>query len=805
MKPTKNVLQAAGITFLAACLFSACGPAATEKSVGANAMRTAQSALHPLNRPIPLNADSTVVVLSDFLPLHAVADSVLNERGEALAIQEMSGVGPAVVLTGQPERGMGFLQVWSDGEHLEIATFKSRTERVTLQAQAPSGAAVFVMGDFNNWSRTGTAMTETSEGRFEVTLTLPVGKHPYQFVIDTAELPDPENPDHVPNGFGGFNSMLTVGNPDAVAPRLRAEWEPGPSGTDKVVLTGEPGAEIWAFWNDQIYGRATLPSSGRHAFGVPAAAYAMGRSDLRFWAADDLQHSDVVRLPLIEGQLVAHPGQLHRQEPAAMIMYFLMVDRFINGNEGNDRPVDDPGIRPEANHFGGDLAGVQAALTDGYFDSLGVNTVWVSPIVRNPEGAWGYWQDPKTDVTSKFSGYHGYWPVRSTEVDDRFGTMEELKQLTDDLHAHDMNLLLDYVANHVHEEHPVYQQHPEWATDLYLPDGRMNTQLWDEQRLTTWFDTFMPSLDFSRPEVVETMTDSAVWWIEHTDIDGFRHDATKHIPEAFWRSLTRKVREATEGDSRFVFQIGETYGSPDLINSYINRGMLDAQFDFNLYDAAVDAFGNGESTFDHLLDVARKSIAIYGADHLMGNITGNQDRARFTSLAEGTVAFDEDHKFAGWTRTIAHKGVAGYARMRQLQAFTLAMPGIPCLYYGDEIADVGGNDPDNRRMLRRSGLNEQELRTRQHFADFAHLRRNRMSLVAGTTLLETPQEGVLAIRRVYPGESTTVYINKSGKERVIPVKAGTSLLAGDGELVLTGERGELALVVPALGTAATDN
>ena len=804
MNPTKNVLQAAGISFLAACLFSACTPAGDEKQVVAGSMPVAPSALQPLNRPIPLHADSTIVILSDVLPLNATADSAFDERGSQLTISNMDNVGRAVVLRKQPDAGMGFLQVWFNGEHLEVATFKSRFSSTTLRVEAAAGAKVFAMGDFNGWSRTNTPMRETSIGHFEVRLTLPVGKHPYQFVIDTAEMPDPDNPDLVPNGFGGFNSMLTVGNPEALPPRLQADWVPGPSGTDQVVLSGEPGTEVWAFWNDQIYGRATLNATGRHAFGVPAAAYGIGRSDLRFWSADENQHSDVIRLPLIAGQLVTHPGQLHRQEPAAMIMYFLMVDRFVNGNPSNDRPVDDPGVRHQANHFGGDLAGVHAALADGYFDSLGINTVWVSPIGKNPEGAWGYWQDPKTEVTSKFSGYHGYWPVRSTEVDDRFGTMEELKQLTDDLHAHDMNLLLDYVANHVHEEHPVYQQHPDWVTDLYLPDGRMNTQLWDEQRLTTWFDTFMPSLDFSRPEVVETMTDSAAWWIAETDIDGFRHDATKHIPEAFWRALTRKVREATEGGSRFVFQIGETYGSPDLINSYINRGMLDAQFDFNLYDAAVDAFGNGASDFDHLLDVSRKSLATYGADHLMGNITGNQDRARFTSLAEGTVKFDEDHKFAGWTRSITHKGVAGYARMRQLQAFTLAMPGIPCLYYGDEIADVGGNDPDNRRLLRRDGLNEHELRTRQHFSEMAALRRNRMSLVSGTTRLDTPEDGVLAIHRTYPGESTTVFINKSGAERIIPVEAGTAVLAGDGELVLMGERGEAALVLPALGTAAID-
>jgi len=105
-----------------------------------------------------------------------------------------------------------------------------------------------------------------------------------------------------------------------------------------------------------------------------------------------------------------------------------------------------------------------------------------------------------------------------------------------------MNIIVDYVANHVHENHPVYQQHKDWATPLYLPDGRMNTELWDEERLTTWFDTFLPTLDLENPVVAEAMTDSALFWLHNYDIDGFRHDATKHIPESFWRMLTLKAK-----------------------------------------------------------------------------------------------------------------------------------------------------------------------------------------------------------------------------------------------------------------------
>ena len=90
-------------------------------------------------------------------------------------------------------------------------------------------------------------------------------------------------------------------------------------------------------------------------------------------------------------------------------------------------------------------------------------------------------------------------------------------------------------------------------------------------------------------ETVNPMTDSAMFWLTNYGIDGFRHDATKHIPEIFWRTLTGKVkRQVVAKTNQPVFQIGETYGSHELIKSYISTGMLDAQFDFNMYDIVME-------------------------------------------------------------------------------------------------------------------------------------------------------------------------------------------------------------------------
>ena len=103
-------------------------------------------------------------------------------------------------------------------------------------------------------------------------------------------------------------------------------------------------------------------------------------------------------------------------------------------------------------------------------------------------------------------------------------------------------MILDYVSNHVHESNPLIINNPDWSTNLILEDGRENIRIWDEHRLTTWFDRFLPTIDYSNKDAIDVMTDSALYMLEKYNLDGFRHDATKHIPKLFWRTLTKKLK-----------------------------------------------------------------------------------------------------------------------------------------------------------------------------------------------------------------------------------------------------------------------
>ena len=490
-----------------------------------------------------------------------------------------------------------------------------------------------------------------------------------------------------------------------------------------------------------------------------------GRSYLRVFAADDSCLYNDLLLPMQDGQIITDASQLNRHDPQAQVLYSLLIDRFNNGNPNNDWKMNSPEVLDIVDYQGGDLAGITAKIEDGYFDRLGVNTLWISPITQNPWDAWGCYTfkngnkyDP-TKTYTKFSGYHGYWPIYATSLDSRFGTPEELHTLLSTAHAHGINVVLDYVANHMHINSPTLQEHPDWHTDSILPDGRRNFELWDEARLTTWFDRHIPTLDLERPEVCEAMTDSALYWLANYDFDGFRHDACKHIPEGYWRMLGQKIAQRWPG--RPIWMIGETYGSPELIGSYVKSGMLNAQFDFNVYFTTREAL-MGLTGMDAIITNELTSLATYGAHHTMGNISGNHDQIRFASIAGGAIDIHSQGKEEGWTSEIGiGDAEKAYKRALLLEVINMTLPGVPCIYQGDEYGEVGGNDPDNRLPMRFETLNLEERNMRNQVAELIAMRRHSMPLLYGDfiPLIDRPEE--IVYQRVYLGEKVTVIINRN--------------------------------------------
>jgi glycosidase len=494
---------------------------------------------------------------------------------------------------------------------------------------------------------------------------------------------------------------------------------------------------------------------------------AKGRAYIRVFAeTEDTLFNDLM-IPLQDGIVVTDAKQLTRHDQQAQVLYSILIDRFYNGNKDNDWKMNSPEVLDIVDYQGGDFAGITEKILEGYFDSLGINTLWISPITQNPEDAWGKYvfrngnKYDSTKTYTRFSGYHGYWPIYATQLDWRLGTDKELKTLLRTAHEHGINVVQDYVANHMHINSPTLQQHPDWHTDSILPDGRRNFELWDDARLTTWFDVHIPTLDLERPEVCEPMTDSALYWLEHYDFDGYRHDACKHIPEGYWRMLGQKI--ATRYPDRALWMIGETYGSPELINTYVKTGMLNAQFDFNVYFTLREALCE-KRDLQEVAEAVLTSLATYGSHHTMGNISGNHDQVRFASLAGEAMRFDEDDnggKETGWTRNV---GIGdpqkGYGRSMLLEVINLTLPGVPCIYQGDEYAEVGANDPDNRHMMRFEGLSPEEQAFRAELGKLIHQRRASMPLLYGDYIPMQCNEDVWQFCRFYMGQRVVVTIDR---------------------------------------------
>ena len=551
------------------------------------------------------------------------------------------------------------------------------------------------------------------------------------------------------------------------------------------VVAQKPVKEAVAMWqNEEI---ADVEIEGNTiTVAIPSVAKKHQRSVVRVFAASEAGRFNDVLLPLEYGEVVVDAANIRRKDFHSQVLYSLMIDRFNNGTKENDWKLNSPEVLDKVDYQGGDILGITKKIEDGFFADLGITTIWISPITQNPYDAWGQNEDPKT----KFSGYHGYWPIYSTVVDKRFGSDEELRQMLSTAHSNNHNVILDYVANHLHINSPVLKAHRDWTTQLELPDGRKNIALWDEQRLTTWFDEHIPTLDLEREEVCEPMTDSALHWVRNFDFDGFRHDACKHIPLNYWRMLTHKMK--SEMPNREMWQIGETYGSVELIGSYVKTGMIDSQFDFNLYHTSRDVIVDEGRSMTDIAKVVEESEAAYGSHHTMGNITGNHDKPRFLSLAGGDMPlWGVDDKAEGWKReVVVGDNEKGYARLQLLKAIISTVPGVPCVYQGDEYGTPGANDPDNRDMMEFDGYNDYQQKELAATKALFKYRRSSMPLMYGDYRTLYVDNDVYVFLRHYMGEWNVVALNVRAEARSVEVTMPEFVEAAEAKVALASEGGE---------------
>ncbi len=644
-----------------------------------------------------------------------------------------------------------------------------------------------LFGSFNGWDRGNLPMKdENGDGIFEAEVDLEPGRYEYKFFGDGEELVDPNNPEKKSNGAGDFNSLFSVAEPNLGKLFLHVDGKEVSSNqtTFKFYYENEKDGNnisqlnVIALINNQKVDEKRI-SINNGIVGIAISKNELnGDNLLRVAVNKNGRTTNIQSISLADKKSDWHNS----------IIYSLLIDRFNDGDKSLNNPIVQDSLFEKANYMGGDFQGIVNKLNEGYFDSLGVNTIWISPVYNNPNKAYS-----ESPVPHRwFSGYHGYWPVSSFEVEEKFGTLQKLKELVKTAHKHGIKILLDIVANHVHETHPLFKQHPEWFGELNLPDGRKNLRLWDEYRLTTWFEPYLPKFNYvGSKEVINYQADNAIWWLKQTGADGFRQDAVKHISNDFWRTLTRKIKTEIEiPQKKIVYQIGETFGSYELISSYVNNGQLSAQFNFNLYDAALPTFLDKKMSFKTLDAEMKKSFLVYGENNLMGNIMDSHDKNRFMAFADGDLEITQWSAIEeGWNNPPKVDNPESYNKAKLYYAYMNAIPGLPVIYYGSEFGMTGASDPDNRRMMRfNDDLSKDEKQMLKDVQQIINLRKHHSALSSGDFLTLTANENNYAFIRSNFDERILVVLNKSDEQQTINLVLPSSYNIDEAVDLITKEK-----------------
>jgi len=352
------------------------------------------------------------------------------------------------------------------------------------------------------------------------------------------------------------------------------------------------------------------------------------------------------------------------------VMYLVMTDRFADGDTSNDP---DPNQRAVARGWhGGDFRGIEQHID--YLKTLGVTTVWTTPVYSNAGAS---------------QAYHGYSATDMYAVDPHFGALDDYKHLAETLHQQGMKIVLDTVPNHVGAAHPWAKDPPttDWFHGTVANHDAAKSDFhslldphapWRDQKdvVRGWFANVLPDLNQENPLVSQYLIQNAIWWVEIAGLDGLRLDTFPYVGRTFWHDFHAQLHTLYPR----LTTVGEVYNSDPVVTSFFAGGItragidtgLDTPFDFPTYFALRKVLAH-DRPMTELEDVLR-------ADHLFPHperlvtFLGNHDTARFLSEPGATVV-----------------------ELKMAFALLATMRGMPQIYSGDEIAMRGGDDPDNRR------------------------------------------------------------------------------------------------------------
>jgi len=406
------------------------------------------------------------------------------------------------------------------------------------------------------------------------------------------------------------------------------------------------------------------------------------------------------------------------------VFYFVMPDRFYNGDTENDQGSKTDEISAggfdkadKGMYHGGDIQGLQAKLP--YLKDMGISAIWLTPIMRNQA------------LQGDSSGYHGYWILDFNEIDPHLGSNNDLKNFIDAAHKENIKVFFDIITNHTADVIKYVECHGEdglqylmeesdgcvykslaqiAAGDTYqpiIPKGQENLKspawlndkkYYHNQGETTYegensiYGDFsgLDDIDTDSPEVVKGMKEIFKNVISEFKPDGFRIDTVKHVNMEFWAEFAPAlVSHAKEIGIPEFFMFGEVYsGDSKELSSFTTEGKMQSVLDFSMQFALQDTLIKQQGT--------HKLAELFECDHFYNdsdsnanqllNFTGNHDMGRFAGMLKSSD-FNYSEEEMTQRTLLAH-------------AMVYFMRGVPIVYYGDEQGFVGdGGDKDSRQDM----------------------------------------------------------------------------------------------------------
>lgn len=481
------------------------------------------------------------------------------------------------------------------------------------------------------------------------------------------------------------------------------------------------------------------------------------------------------------------------------VIYLIMPDRFANGDPSNDSPPEynRPADRKAVSAYhGGDLRGIRDHLA--YLKELGVTAVWVNPVYKNS--------------LPNVGAYHGYSTVDFYDLEPRFGTMKDFRELVDEAHRMGIKVLQDQVANHSGPRHPwvTNPPTPTWFNDLSrVPRLRNNfdiAALSDpyarparrESPLRGWFAGSLPDFDQTDPLVSDYLIQNGLWWIGMSGLDGIRQDTYPYVDRPFWEKWQTAINKQYPN---FVV-VGEITAPTPAVLSFFDGGArrygidtkLNTMLDFPLHGAIRGVFAQGRP-MTQLTDILAQD-SLYQRPDLLVAFVGNHDEPRLLTAAGNSIA-----------------------KLLMAQTFVLTTRRVPHLYYGDEIAMGVGTDTTDRSIradfpggfpadpvnaFLPEGRTGDAATVFNWMRELLQFRQSHLALRQGQLVNLVVNANQYAYLRSSPGEHVLVVLNRAGAAKPIEIRVDdlrlpeglrfTPMSGGAAEIAVAG--GKLNLEEP---------